>query len=321
MTTLSNMVTPKVERKAEARNYGKFEIGPLERGYGVTLGNALRRVMLSSLEGVAVTSIRITDVLHEFSDIPGVREDVLQIMLKIKQLRMFLHDVDSAHLHLDVRGEGEVTAADIQVPAEVEIVNPDLYLFTVDDPSTRLEIDMTVERGRGYSPANDRSGHLPIGELPVDAIFCPVKRVNWTVNAARVGQNTSFDKLVLEVWTDGTMTPENSISLSSKILIEHLRFVAGIGQEAFLISPEKEQTTGHLTSEAAETPIENLDLSVRVFNSLKRTGITTVGDVLELLEKGDEAVMSIRNFGEKSLDELRQKMREKGFLQDDKNME
>jgi len=315
------MVTPKVERKAEARNYGKFEIGPLERGYGVTLGNSLRRVLLSSLEGVAVTSIRISDVLHEFSDIPGVREDVLQIMLKIKQLRMMLHDVESAHLHLDVRGEGEVTAADIQVPAEVEIVNPDLYLFTVDDPNTRLEIDMTVERGRGYSPSNERSGHLPIGELPVDAIFTPVKRVNWTVNAARVGQNTTFDKLVLEVWTDGTMTPENSISLSSKILIEHLRFVAGIGQEAFLISPEKEQTIGHLTSEAAETPIENLDLSVRVFNSLKRTGITTVGDVLELLEKGDEAVMSIRNFGEKSLDELRQKMREKGFLQDDKNME
>jgi len=315
------MVIPKVERKAEARNYGKFEIGALERGYGVTLGNALRRVLLSSLEGVAVTSIRISDVLHEFSDIPGVREDVLQIMLKIKQLRMMLHDVDSAHLHLDVRGEGEVTAADIQVPAEVEIVNPDLYLFTVDDPKTRLEIDMTVERGRGYSPSNERSGHLPIGELPVDAIFSPVKRVNWTVSSARVGQNTSYDKLMLEVWTDGTMTPENAISLSSKILIDHLRFVAGIGQDTFLISPEKEQVVGHLTSEAAETPIENLDLSVRVFNSLKRTGITTVGDVLELLEKGDEAVMSIRNFGEKSLDELRQKMREKGFLQDEKNME
>lgn len=321
MTTLSNMVTPKVERKAEARNYGKFEIGPLERGYGVTLGNALRRVLLSSLEGVAVTSIRISDVLHEFSDIPGVREDVLQIMLKIKQLRLILHDVDTAHLHLDVRGEGEVTAADIQVPAEAEIVNPDQYLFTVDDPKTRLEIDMTVERGRGYSPANERSGHLPIGELPVDAIFSPVKRVNWNVNAARVGQNTSYDRLVLEVWTDGTMTPENSISLSSKILIEHLRYIAGIGQEAFIISPEKEPVAGHLTSEAAETPIENLDLSVRVFNSLKRTGITTVGDVLELLDKGDEAVMSIRNFGEKSLDELRQKMREKSFLQDEKNME
>jgi DNA-directed RNA polymerase subunit alpha len=279
------MVTPKVERKAEARNYGKFEIGPLERGYGVTLGNSLRRVLLSSLEGVAITSIRITDVLHEFSDIPGVREDVLQIMLRIKQLRLVLHDVETAHLHLDVRGEGEVTAADIQVPAEVEIVNPEQYLFTVDDPKTRLEIDMTVERGRGYSPANERSGHLPIGELPVDAIFSPVKRVNWNVSAARVGQNTSYDKLILEIWTDGTMTPENSISLSSKILIEHLRYIAGIGQEAFIISPEKEPVAGHLTSEAAETPIENLDLSVRVFNSLKRTGITTVGDVLELLDK------------------------------------
>lgn len=167
---LSIMVTPKVERKAEARNYGKFEISPLERGYGVTLGNALRRVLLSSLEGAAVTSMRITDVLHEFGPIPGVREDVVQVQLRIKQLRMLLHDVDTAHLHLEIRGEGEVTAADIQCPPEVEIVNLEQYLFTVDDPKTRLEIDLTVERGRGYSPANERTTKLPIGELPVDAI-------------------------------------------------------------------------------------------------------------------------------------------------------
>jgi len=312
---LSNMVTPKVEREAEARNYGKFVITPLERGYGVTLGNALRRVLLSSLEGAAVTSVRITDVLHEFSDIPGVREDVIQVMLQIKQLRMMLDDVDSAHLHLEVRGEGVVTAADIQVPPEVVIVNPDLYLFTVDSASANLEIDFVVERGRGYSPANERSNRLPIGELPVDAIYSPVKRVSWNVMSnARVGQSTNYDRLTLEIWTDGTIAPEKALGKASKILIDHLRFISGISEETLVISPEKETTGSRLTSEAAETPIENLDLSVRVFNSLKRTGITTVGDVLELLEKGDEAVMSIRNFGEKSLDELRQKMQEKGFL-------
>ena len=321
MAVLSNMVTPKVEREAEARNYGKFVITPLERGYGVTLGNALRRVLLSSLEGAAITSIRIQDVLHEFSDIPGVREDVIQVMLQIKQIRLVLHDVESAHLHLDVRGEGTVTAADIQVPAEVEIVNPELQLFTVDDPKTRLEIDMTVERGRGYSPSNERLGRLPIGELPVDAIFSPVKRVNWTVASARVGQSTNFDRLLLEIWTDGTITPEVSLSTASRILIDHLRYVSGISDETLTVPSEKEVAGSRLTSEAAETPIENLDLSVRVFNSLKRTGITTVGDVLELLEKGEEAVMSIRNFGEKSLEELRQKMQEKGFLHDEKPTE
>jgi len=316
------MVTPKVEREAEGRNYGKFVISPLERGYGVTLGNALRRVLLSSLDGAAVTSIRISDVLHEFSDIPGVREDVIQVMLQVKQLRLFLHDVDTAHLHLEVRGEGVVTAADIQVPAEIEIVNPELYLFTVDNAQTRLEIDMTVERGRGYSPSSDRSGRLPIGELPVDAIYGPVRRVNYTVGSARVGQSTNFDRLELEIWSDGTVEPEKALGEASKILIDHLRFISGISEEAFVVGTELETSGGsRLTSEAAETPIENLDLSVRVFNSLKRTGVTTVGDVLDLLEKGDEAVMSIRNFGEKSLDELRQKMVEKGFLQQNEDEE
>jgi DNA-directed RNA polymerase subunit alpha len=321
LATLNSMVTPKVEREAEARNYGRFIISPLERGYGVTLGNALRRALLSSLDGVAVTSIRISDVMHEFSDIPGVKEDVIQVMLKIKQLRMMMHNVDSAHLQLEVSGQGEVTAADIQVPAEVEIINPELYLFTVDDPKAHLEIDMTVERGRGYSPANERIGHLPIGELPVDAIFTPIKRINWVVSSARVGQSTDYDRLVLEIWTDGTIAPEKSLGFASKILIDHLRFISGISEEILIGVKEEELTGSHLTSEAAETPIENLDLSVRVFNSLKRTGITTVGDVLELLEKGDEAVMSIRNFGEKSLDELRLKMQEKGFLPSETNTE
>ncbi|KPL76142.1 DNA-directed RNA polymerase subunit alpha [Ornatilinea apprima] len=315
------MVMPKIEREAEARNYGKFVIGPLERGYGVTIGNALRRVLLSSLEGAAVTSVRFTDVLHEFSDIPGVREDVIQVMLRIKQLRMILHDVDQAHLHLDVRGEGVVTAADIQCPAEVEITNPELYLFTVDDPTARLDLDMVVERGRGYSPANERTGRLPIGELPVDAIYSPIKRVNWTVGSARVGQSTNYDKLTLEIWTDGTVSPEKSLSTASVILIDHLRYISGVNEEMLMVKKEVEVTGSRLTSEAIDTPIEHLDLSVRVFNSLKRTGITTVGNVIELLEKGDEAVMSIRNFGEKSLDELRDKMREKGFLRDETDTE
>ncbi len=317
MTGITNMVMPKIEREAEARNYGKFTISPLERGYGVTLGNALRRILLSSLEGAAVTSVRVADVLHEFSDIPGVREDVIQVMLQIKQLRIKLDGVDSTRMHLEVRGEGTVTAADIITPAEVEIVNPDLYLFTVDNNKTKLDIELTVERGRGYSPANDRSGHMPIGELPVDAIFSPVKRVNWEVVSARVGQSTNYDKLVLDIWTDGTISPERALSTSAKFLIDHLRYIAGVNEETLAVSVEREVSGSRLSSEVAETPVEALDLSVRVFNSLKRTGITTVGDVLDLLEKGETAVMSIRNFGEKSLDELRQKMREKGFLKDD----
>jgi len=313
---LSNMVTPKIERKAEARNYGKFVISPLERGYGVTLGNALRRVLLSSLEGAAVTSIRIADVQHEFSDIPGVREDVIRVMLQIKQLRMKLRDIETARLHLEVRGGGVVTAADIIAPPEVEIVNPDLYLFTVDDSNASLEIEMTVEHGRGYSPADDRTNRLPIGELPVDAIYSPVRRVNWDVGSARVGQSTNYDSLTLDIWTDGTVGPEEALSTSAKLLIDHLRHLAGVSEESLASLAEAQEEGGRLTSEIIETPIENLDLSVRVFNSLKRTGITTIGEVLELLEKGDEAVMSIRNFGEKSLDELRQKMREKGYLKE-----
>jgi DNA-directed RNA polymerase subunit alpha len=318
--TITNMVMPKIEREAEARNYGKFVIGPLEHGYGVTLGNALRRVLLSSLEGAAVTSVRLVDVLHEFSDIPGVREDVLQVMLQVKQLRLMMDGVDTTRMHLEVRGEGVVTAADIVTSPEITIINPDLYLFTADGPKARLDIEFTVERGRGYAPSNER-GRMPIGELPVDAIFSPVKRINWEVQAARVGQSTNFDKLVLEIWTDGAISPENALSSSAKILIEHLRYVAGISEETLTISMEKEVAGSRLTSEVAETPVESLDLSVRVFNSLKRTGIITVGDVLELLEKGDQAVMSIRNFGEKSLEELRMKMREKGYLKDEPKKE
>ncbi len=315
---LSSMVSPTLERDAEARNYAKFVISPLERGYGVTLGNSLRRVLLSSLDGVAITSMRISDTLHEFSDIPGVREDVLQVMLQVKQIRVLMHEGDVSHMHLDVSGEGVVTAADIQVTSELEIVNPELYLFTVDDPKTKLSIDFTVERGRGYLPSNDRNDNLPIGELPVDAIFSPVKRVNFDVGSARVGQSTNYDSLLLEIWTDGTKSPEKALAQAGKILIEQFRLIAGVKEE-MLVEKEEivEETEKTSAPENADMPIENLDLSVRVFNSLKRTGVTTVGDVIELLGKGEEAVMSIRNFGEKSLDELREKMQEKGFLKNE----
>jgi len=314
VTVLHNLVMLKIERAAVARHYGKFVLSPLEGGYGITLGNAMRRVMLSSLEGAAVTSVRMSDVHHEFSDIPGVKEDMTQLLLQIKQLRLRMKNGDTARLRLEVHGEGTVTAADIGVPAEIEIINPELYLFTVDDPKAELEIEMTVQRGRGYSPAEER-GRLPIGEMPVDAIYSPVKRVNFDVDRARVQQNTNYDRLVLEIWTDGTISPESAMSRSAEILIAHLRQIAGVTEETFM-GVIQEQAEPPVASEIYEIPIEQLDLSVRVFNSLKRTGITSVGEVLDMINRGQEAMLSIRNFGEKSLDELHEKMREKGYIKD-----
>ncbi len=310
-----NMVMPKIEREAIARNYGRFIISPLESGYGITLGNALRRVLLSSLEGAAVTSVRVSDIQHEFSEIPGIREDVVQTMLNFKQLRLVMHEGETARLRIEVRGEGVVTAADVIVPAEVEVVNPELYLFTVDDDKTNLEIELNVERGRGYSPSDDRA-RLPIGELPTDAIFSPVRKVNFEVGQARVAQDTSFDRLTMEIWTDGTLRPEQALSRSATILIAHLRDLAGVTEESLIAAATREEEP-KMASEVYEIPIENLDLSVRVFNSLKRTGITSVGEVLDMLEKGQDAMLSIRNFGEKSLDELKERLREKGYLSDE----
>lgn len=312
MAVTTNMVMPRIEREAVAQNYGKFIISPLERGYGITIGNALRRILLSSLEGAAVTSIRITDVPHEFSDVEGVREDVLQIMLNIKQLRLIMHEGETARMRVEVHGEGVVTAADVIAPAEVEIVNPELYLFTVDNEKARLEIEMNVQQGRGYSPSDER-GRLPIGELPTDAIFSPIRRVRHEVGQARVGQDTSYDRLVIEIWSDGTIKPEDGLSKSAQILMAHLRDISGVTEESLLLAAEVEEEP-RLSSEIYERPIETLDLSVRVFNSLKRTGITTVGEVIEMLEKGPDAMLSIRNFGEKSLDELKERLQEKGYL-------
>lgn len=319
MAVTTNMVMPRIEREAVAQNYGKFIISPLERGYGITIGNALRRILLSSLEGAAVTSVRITDTPHEFSDIPGVREDVLQIMLNIKQLRLILHEGEGARMRIEVHGEGVVTGADIIAPAEAEIVNPELYLFTVDNDKTRLEIEMNVQQGRGYSPSDER-GRLPIGELPTDAIFSPIRRVRFEVGQARVGQDTSFDRLAIEIWSDGTVKPEEGLSKSAQILMAHLRDISGVTEESLLLAADVEEEP-RLSSEVFDRPIETLDLSVRVFNSLKRTGITTVGEVLEMLEKGPDAMLSIRNFGEKSLDELKERLQEKGFLDEEEPVE
>jgi len=310
---MNNMVTPKIEKVAEAQAYGKYEINPLERGYGITLGNALRRVMLSSMEGAAVTSIRITEVDHEYDTIPGVQEDVLRLMLNIKKLRLILHEGDLANMHLEVKGEGVVTAADIILPAEVEIVNPELYLMTVDGRSKPLTIEMAVGKGRGYLPTEDRKDRLPIGELPIDAIYNPVRKVNFEVGSARVGQSTEYDNLVIEVWTDGTLEPEEALSRSAKILMGHLQHLAGVTAESLAAMVEEEEPV-EPEDEIVDIPIEELDLSVRVFNSLKRTGITTVREVMELNTKGDDALLSIRNFGVKSLTELKDKLEEHGYL-------
>ena len=313
MLGMNNMVTPKIERVAEARSYGKYEINPLERGYGITLGNALRRVMLSSMEGSAVTSIRIAEIDHEYDTIPGVQEDVLRLILNIKKLRLILHEGDLSNMHLEVKGEGVVTAADIITPAEIEIVNPDLYLMTVDGRSKPLIIELTVGRGRGYLPTENRKDRLPIGELPIDAIYNPVRRINFEVGSARVGQSTEYDNLTIEVWTDGTLEPEEALSKSSKILMGHLQHLAGVTAESLAAMVEVEEPVEPI-DEIVDIPIEELDLSVRVFNSLKRTGITTVREVMELNTKGDDALLSIRNFGVKSLTELKDKLEEHGYL-------
>jgi len=311
----NNMVLPKIEGEATSQKYGRFIIGPLEQGFGITVGNALRRVLLSSLTGAAVTSIRVSGVHHEFSAVPHVKEDMTQLLLQVKQLRLKLYDAESARLRLEVHGEGTVTAADIICPAEVEIINPDLYLFTVDSDEAQLEIEFTVQAGRGFSPAEDR-GRLPIGELPIDAIFSPIRRANYDVERARVGQRTNYDKLILEIGTDGTIRPEEAMSQAAEILMKHLIIIAGVSEESLMPPVEvvAEPDPNALPPETYETPIETLDLSVRVFNSLKRTGITSVGEVLEMLDRGPDAMLAIRNFGEKSLDELVTRLKEKNYL-------
>jgi DNA-directed RNA polymerase subunit alpha len=309
---LSVQVLPKIETDAISQIYGRFVIGPLESGFGITLGNALRRVLLSSLPGAAVTSVRISDIAHEFTAIPGIREDVMQFILQVKQLRLRMESQESMRMSLQVRSEGTVTAGDIQAPPEIEILNPDLYLFTVDSEDVHLDIEFTVEQGRGYLPADTR-GRMPISELPVDAIFSPVRRVAFDVDRARVGQMTNYDRLMLEIWSDGRIAPLDALKEAARILVTHLRLIAGLTLEEEVEPVEEE---AGLPGEVYEIPIEQLDLSVRVFNSLRRTGITSVGEVLEMLALGDDTLLTIRNFGQKSLSELKARLQERGFLEE-----
>lgn len=310
---LAAPVLPKVEVDVNTQQYGRYIIGPLEGGYGVTLGNSLRRVLLSSLEGASITSVRITDVPHEFAAIPGVREDVIQIMLRLKQVRLVMEGEGPQYMTLRVEGEGVVTAGDIIAPPEIEIINPELYLFTVDSDDVHLDFEFTVESGRGYVPSESR-GRMPIGVLPVDAIFSPVRRVNFQVDQARVGQLTNYDRLILDVWTDGRIAPFDALKDSARILVTHLRLIAGAEVEEEEAQTEAEPEKEGIPHRAYATPIEDLGLGVRVYNALKRTGISNVGEVLEMINRGRDALLSIRNFGEKSLDELREQLQEKGFL-------
>ncbi|TEU17077.1 MAG: DNA-directed RNA polymerase subunit alpha [Anaerolineales bacterium] len=305
-----NLVLPKIECDASSQNYGRFIIGPLESGYGITLGNALRRVLLSSLPGAAVTSIRISGVYHEFSTIPHVKEDTTALILNVKQLHLKLEGDESVRLRLEVSGEGEITAGDIECPHQVEIVNPDLPLLTADSSEAELDMELVVERGKGYSPAEER-GKLPIGEIPVDAVFSPIRKANFVVERARVGQMTNFDRLIMEIWTDGTIEPDEALSSTAQILVEHLSLLVGVGE----MPPEEEEEAeeGLIPIRIYETPIEDLELSVRAYNCLKRAGITKVGEILERMAEGEDEILAIRNFGKKSLVELKERMQAKGL--------
>ena len=307
-----NLVLPKIETEASSKSFGRFLIGPLESGYGITLGNALRRVLLSSLTGAAVTSIRVSGVHHEFSDIPHVREDMTALILNVKQLRLKMHQNESARLRVEVKGEGVVTAGDFEVPPHVEIVNPELYLLTADSGEAELDMELVVQMGRGYSPAEER-GKLPIGEIPVDAIFSPIRKANYVVERARIGQATDYDRLRMEITTDGTILPHDSLSEAAKILVQHFSLIAGGVTEVDI--PAEPEEDGGIPSKIYEMPIEDLELTVRAYNCLKRAGITQVGEILEKLKKGQDEILAIRNFGQKSLDELMERLEEKGYLE------
>jgi DNA-directed RNA polymerase subunit alpha len=306
------MEKPRIERVEQdpSSNYGKFVIEPLERGYGTTLGNALRRVLLSSLPGAAVTSIKIDGVLHEFSTIPGVLEDTTELILNIKQMVLRYDGNERKIIRIDQKGKKDVCAGDLEPDAEVEVLNPDLHIASLDEDG-KLEIEMTVERGRGYVGA-DQQPHKNddvVGLLPIDSIYTPVTKVNYTVDNARVGKRTDFDKLILEVWTNGSIKPEEAISLSAQILIQYLSLFTEIddtyAEVEILVEKEEEKK-----DKVLEMSIEELELSVRASNGLKRANINTVGD---LIEKTREEMSKIRNLGQKSLEEIERRLNEMDF--------
>jgi DNA-directed RNA polymerase subunit alpha len=308
---------PQIEPVGEPQeSYAKYEASPLPAGYGVTIGNALRRVLLSSLEGAAVTSVQIRDVYHEFSTIPGVKEDVTQIVLNVKKLRLKSYAPHPVQLRLLKSGAGAVTANDIEPNADVEIVNLDQHLLTLDSDDVPVEIDMTVERGVGYLAA-ERSDQLPIGVIPVDAIFSPVRKVNYTVENTRVGQMTNFDKLTIEIESDGTLTPEEALSRAAEILVGQFSLFTSAGKQ-MLVGDARVPGAPALPANMLDMPIEELDLPMRAYNSLKRNNIVKVGQLLSLQ---DDDLLRMRNFGKKSLDEMKERLQMRGFLPPDDGLE
>lgn len=290
--------------------YGKFILEPLERGYGITLGNSLRRVLLSSLPGVAVTSIKIDGVQHEFSTIPGVKEDVAEIVLNIKGLTAKLYSDETKTVYIEADGECEVTAGDIKTDSEVEILDPGMHIASLG-AGAKLYMEITIDKGRGYVPAERNKQNLQsvIGVIPVDSIYTPVLKVNYTVENTRVGQITDYDKLTLEVWTDGTISAKEAISLGAKVLNEHLNLFVNLSDEVIMTEMLVEKDDGG-KEKLLEMTIEELDLSVRSFNCLKRAGINTVED---LINKSQEEMMKVRNLGKKSFDEVRAKLNALGL--------
>ena len=304
---------PRIETAelTEDGKYGKFVVEPLERGFGNTLGNSLRRVLLSSLEGCAVTSLKIDGVLHEFSTIPGVKEDVTEIVLNMKGLVAKLVDVAPKVVTIDAEGPCEVTAASIKADSEVEILNPELHIATLGE-GAKLNMEITIDKGRGYVPGERNkqlTGNNVIGVLPIDSIYTPVLKVNYTVDNTRVGQITDYDKLTLDVWTNGVINAEEAVSLAAKVLTEHLNLFVNLSDKASSaeVMVEKDDKG---KEKILEMTIEDLDLSVRSFNCLKRAGINTVED---LINKSEEDMMKVRNLGRKSLEEVIQKLNSLGF--------
>ncbi|MGH7687750.1 MAG: DNA-directed RNA polymerase subunit alpha [Candidatus Dormibacteria bacterium] len=308
------ITAPTVKEVLTRADYGKFEIEPLEPGFGTTLGNSLRRVLLSSLPGAAITSVSIDGIAHEFSAIDHVKEDVTEILLNIKEINVVSHSEDPVRLSLDVRGPKDVTAGDIETPSDVEIANPDHHIATLDSPKAQLRMDLMVEQGKGYVPAeqNKKEGQ-PIGVIRIDAIYTPVRKANFSVERTRVGQDTDWDKLVVEVWTNGTIAPVEAVSRAAGLFTEHLDLFVRFGDN--LVAPLVRQTRGNdLPSRLADVPIEELDLSVRALNCLKANDITRVGQLVGMKQ---EELLTLRNFGQKSLDEIKEKLTQRGFVTDE----
>ena len=300
---------PKLECVEMSENYGRFVVEPLERGFGMTLGNSMRRVLLSSLPGVAATSIRIDGVLHEFSTIEGVKEDVTEIILNLKGLICKLHSQGPKKVVIDATGECEVTAGDILPDSDVEIINPELHLATLDE-NGKLHMEIMLDHGRGYVVADrNKRPDMPIGEIAVDSIYTPITKVNFTVDNTRVGQITDYDKLTLEIWTNGSIKPDEAASYAAKILTEHLMLFINLTDriQGVEIMVEKEESK---KEKILEMNIEDLDLSVRSYNCLKRAGINTVE---ELVQRDEDEMMKVRNLGRKSLEEVQQKLAQLGL--------